>query len=136
MAKFKWAGLLALIVFSINSIHAASPRTNYLLHCSGCHLGNGEGAPPNVPTLVGELGRMLAVPQMRSYLARIPGASQAPLSDGELTEVINWLLLEYNADTLPEKFQQLSVEEVSAARKNILADPLKYRTQYWKAYAN
>ncbi|HIN90040.1 MAG TPA: hypothetical protein EYN04_05335 [Porticoccaceae bacterium] len=73
---------------------------------------------------------------MREYLVRIPGATQAPIDDAELTAVINWMLEEFNADTLPRGFEYLSVEEVTAARKNILADPLKYRTRYWKAYQN
>lgn len=117
-----------------NSLFAVSPRTNFLLYCSGCHLTNAEGKPPNVPTLVGELGRMLSVADMRSYLVRIPGASQAPISDAELTEVINWLLEEYNADTLPDGFVMLSEDEVTTARKQVLADPLKYRETYWKPY--
>ena len=79
---------------------------------------------------------MLSVPQMREYLVRIPGATQAPINDAELTAVINWVLEEFNADTLPEGFEYLSVEEVTAARKKLLADPLKYRTRYWKAYPN
>lgn len=77
---------------------------------------------------------MISVPEMRSYLVRIPGASQAPISDADLTEVINWLLYEFNSDTLPANFEEYTEEEVSTARKNILADPLKYRAEYWKSY--
>ena len=71
---------------------------------------------------------------MRQYLVRIPGASSAPISDAALTEVINWLLTEFNSDTLPRHFEKLSVDEVSEARKKILADPLKYRELHWKPY--
>ena len=129
------AGLI-LLLFANSGIYAASPRINFLLYCSGCHRPNGEGKPPNVPTLHQELGRMLSVPQMRDYLMRIPGVTQAPINDAELTDVINWVLEEFNADTLPTGFEYLSVDEVTAARKNILADPLRYRAQYWKAYGN
>ncbi len=128
--------ILLLLLIASNLVSAASPRINFLLYCSGCHRPGGEGKPPNVPTLHHELGRMLSVPQMREYLVRIPGATQAPIDDAELTAVINWMLEEFNADTLPRGFEYLSVEEVTAARKNILADPLKYRTRYWKAYQN
>ena len=79
---------------------------------------------------------MLSVPEMRGYLVRIPGASQAPLSDEDLADVVNWVLEEFNSETLPENFQRLSTAEVSAARRNVLADPLKYRIKYWKAYEN
>lgn len=114
--------------------NAASPRTNYLLHCSGCHLPGGEGAPPNVPTMHNELGRMMTVPAMRAYLVRVPGSAQSSLSDAELTEVVNWMLVEFNAETLPADFEPLSTMEVTRARKEILADPLDYRIQHWRGY--
>ncbi len=113
---------------------SASPRTNYLLYCSGCHLPSGIGNPPNVPTLHDELGRMMTAEEMRSYLVRVPGSSQTPLSDAELADVVNWVLYEFNAGTLPEDFRPISAEEVAASRGTILADPLKYRIRYWKDY--
>jgi cytochrome c553 len=126
--------IAGIFLLTSSEVFAASPRTNYLLFCSGCHRPSGEGKHPNVPTLVAELGRMMSVPEMRQYLVRIPGASSAPVSDAELTEVINWLLQEFNSDTLPRNFEKLSVDEVSEARKKILADPLKYRELHWKSY--
>ncbi len=125
--------IILLLAFSAAS-QAATPRTNYLLYCSGCHLVNGEGNHPNVPTLHGELGRMMTVPAMRDYLVQVPGAAQAPIDDEELTAVINWVLEQWNSDTLPENFNALTLDEVSAARKEILADPLRYRIENWKDY--
>jgi hypothetical protein len=130
---FAVIGLATLLSSNVN---AASPRINYLLYCSGCHLVNGEGKSPNVPTLRDELGRMVGVAEMRSYLVRIPGASQAPIDDAELAEVINWLLQEFNSNTLPPDFETFTTEEVTEARKQVLADPLSYRTQYWKEYSD
>ena len=128
--------LFLLTALFSSSAFAASPRINYLLYCSGCHRVNGEGKPPNVPTLREELGNMVGVEEMRSYLVRIPGASQAPINDSELAEVINWVLQEFNADTLPAGFEKYTGEEVSEARKHVLADPLRYRAEYWKEYSN
>ncbi|MDG2249390.1 MAG: hypothetical protein P8N11_00980 [Gammaproteobacteria bacterium] len=124
---------LAIVLFS-TSLFAASPRINYLLYCSGCHRPAGEGNPPNVPTLHDELGRMMSIEQMRGYLARVPGSAHAPITNAELAEVLNWILEEFSANTLPEDFKKLSVEEVTEARSQILADPNKYRANYWKAY--
>ena len=124
---------LAIVLFS-TSLFAASPRINYLLYCSGCHRPAGEGNPPNVPTLHDELGRMMSIEQMRGYLARVPGSAHAPITNAELAEVLNWILEEFSANTLPENFKKLSVEEVTEARSQILADPNKYRANYWKAY--
>jgi|TARA_B100000315_G_scaffold256678_1_gene303188 hypothetical protein len=126
--------LFMVLLVTSNAVFAASPRINYLLYCSGCHRPTGESYPPNVPTLLDELGMMLSVPQMRSYLVRVPGSNNAPIDDEALTGVLNWILQEFNADTLPDGFQELSTAEVSAARADLLADPNKYRETYWKAY--
>lgn len=131
----KFCIALALVVFAWPaSSFAASARINYLLHCSGCHLPGGEGAPPNVPTMHAELGRMMSVPEMRAYLVRVPGSAQSSLSDSELAEVVNWMLQEFNTATLPPDFEPLSANEVATARKSILADPLQYRIQFWRNY--
>jgi len=131
-----WLIILALGWLVSQTANAASARINYLLYCSGCHLPSGEGKSPNVPTLHNELGRMISVPEMRSYLVRIPGASQAPISDSELADVTNWILEEFNAQTLPVNFEKYTGGEVTQARENVLADPLKYRIRYWKEYAD
>ncbi|MGI9252042.1 MAG: c-type cytochrome [Pseudohongiellaceae bacterium] len=129
------AGLISLsVLLASTTSFAASPRTNYLRYCSGCHLPDAQGAPPNVPSLHNELGRMMQVSQMRAYLVQVPGSAQAPISDGELAAVVNWLLSEYNSSTLPADFKPLTAEEVGIARQHILADPLQHRIRYWKDY--
>ena len=109
----------------------ASPRSDFLLHCAGCHLPDGTGLPPSVPSLAGPLGAIAASPEGRDYLARVPGASQAPLSDEELAAVLNWVLEELNAETLPVPFEPLTGEQVRFSRSRVLADPLKLRNELW-----
>lgn len=112
----------------------ADARAQYLLHCGGCHLPDGRGAPPEVPTLRANLGRLLAYPDGRRYLARVPGASQAPLSDAGLAAVLNWMLAEFNGDTMPADMVPLTAEEVAEARAQVLADPLRERARIWAAH--
>ena len=126
--------LALLFALVTHSVFAASTRINYLLYCSGCHRPLGEGNPPNVPTLHNELGLMMSVQEMRGYLARVPGSAHAPITDAELTDVLNWMLEQFNADTLPEDFKKLTVEEVTKAREESLADPNQYRADFWKPY--
>ena len=103
-------------------------RSNYLLACRGCHLADGSGVPPEVPSLQNTLSQFAASPEGRNYLVRVPGASQSRLNDAQLAEVINWVLTEFNADTLPNDFQPFTATEVTSARKQILADPVKLRS--------
>ena len=106
---------------------AGDAQARYLLHCRGCHLANGTGVPPDVPTLVDEIGRLVATPVGREYVVRVPGVSQSALNDEGLASVLNWILETFNADTLPADFRPYSTGEIAEARKKVLADPLRYR---------
>jgi hypothetical protein len=112
----------------------ADPRADYLLHCGGCHLPDGRGAPPEVPTLINTLGPIADSAEGRDYLVRVPGASQTPLSDEQLAQVMNWVLTNFNAETLNRNFQPLSGREVGKSRQRILADPIKRRQTLWPDY--
>ena len=92
-------------------------------------MPDGSGLTNVVPTLHDTMGRIVAEPEGRSYIVRVPGASQAPITDEKLTAVLNWMLTEFSSETLPENFEPLTVEEVRHARSQLLADPLKYRAQ-------
>ena len=105
------------------SARAEQPAAvNYMLHCMGCHLPDGSGGPPDVPDVRGEMGRLLAVEGGREYLVQVPGASQAPISDKELAEVVNYMLVTFNAHTLPGDYVPLSEDEVSTWRADWLPD--------------
>ena len=127
--------LAAVLVFCLAaSVSRADPRADYLLHCGGCHLPNGAGAPPEVPTLINTLGPIVASPEGRDYVVRVPGASQTPLDDKRLADVMNWVLTTFNADTLGASFKPLTGAEVGKSRRQVLADPLKLRRSLWPEY--
>ena len=123
------AGLLAFAAPAM-----ADTKTDYLLHCSGCHLADGSGAPDDVPSLRDGLGWIVSVAEGRGYLVRVPGSSQALLNDAELAAVINWVLTEFNSDTLADEFKPLTAKEVGRARSDVLMDPLKFRAELWRHY--
>lgn len=123
-----------LLLLGLAGSGMADPRSDYLLHCAGCHLPDGSGLPPEVPSLAGPLGAIVASPAGRDYVARVPGAAQAPLSDSELAAVLNWILEQFNADTLPESFVPMDGREVGRSRARVLTDPLKVRDELWPAH--
>ncbi len=126
--------LLAVLFAACVLPARADPEKNYLLHCSGCHLPNGIGDPPNTPSLRDTIGKIVATAEGRDYIIRVPGSSQTPMSDQQLADVLNWMLTEFNSATLPENFEPLSAIEVGESRGQILADPLKYRARLWPDY--
>ena len=129
--------LLLVVALCTNATLAGyTPRDAYLLHCGGCHLADGRSNPPEVPDLRDELGKIVAIPGGRDYLARVPGASQAPVTDEDLARILNWVLHRFNADSLPADFTPLTGEEVGRSRRNVLKDPLKHRAVLWERYAS
>ena len=128
---YKLQLIAAILLLTTSGPAYTSARTDYLLHCAGCHLPQGKGVPPEVPTLVESLGRIAASEEGRDYIARVPGASQAPITDAQLAAVLNWVLLEFNSETLPESFRPLTAREVGKSRSRVLSDPLKMRRTLW-----
>lgn len=122
---------LAIALLALASTAQAEPRSQYLLHCAGCHLADASGIPALVPPLAGTLGRIAGSRAGRDYLARVPGSAQAPLTDEQLAAVLNWLLFEFNRDSLPPDFRPLRAAEVGKARAQVLADPLRFRRELW-----
>ncbi len=71
----------------------------------------------------------MASPDGREYIVRVPGVSQANLSDARLAAVLNWVLTEFNTDSLPADFAPYTAEEVGEARVKVLVDPLRTREE-------
>ncbi len=118
--------VLALSVFIVTHAHA-SPRSNYLLHCGGCHLENGGGTPPEVPDLRVDLDWIASSPEGRSYLTRVPGASQVPLSDEKLAEVLNWIFETYYPGR--DDIRPFTGAEIARTRPQPLWDPIGARRE-------
>ena len=112
----------------------AAARFDYLLHCSGCHRPDGTGSAPDVPSLRGAVGSLVSTPKGREYIARVPEVAQSPLDDEDLARLLNWVLQEFNAETLPQGFRPLEGAEVGTARARILADPIRARRTIVGAY--
>jgi hypothetical protein len=90
-------------------------------------MADGSGVPPAVPSLRNTLGPFTATDEGRGYLVRVPGVLQSRLNDRQLAEVINWVLTEFNGETLAADFRRFTEAEVAAWRKEILADPASMR---------
>ena len=101
---------------------AESPRVLYMLHCQGCHLSDGAGKPGEVPSLVGTLGRFLAVPGGRAFLVQVPGSAHSPLSDAELASVLNWMVAAFGSPADSSGFVPYDAAEVAQHRATPLVD--------------
>lgn len=119
--------LLKATALLVTACHAsADPRAEYLLHCGGCHLEQGQGMPPEIPDLRLDVGRFAATPQGRAYLVGVPGVAQSPLTDAGLAGVLNWMLATFYPEATVAPF---SVDEIATLRAQPLRDPLKRRAE-------
>lgn len=119
----------ALLLLTVTGIVRADPKTDYLLYCRGCHLANGAGVTPVVPTLIDELGKLLQVKGGREYIVRVPGVSQSDMNDRKLAAVLNWVVTEFNSGTTPDDFEPYTAEYIASVRNKVLADPLRHRAE-------
>ncbi len=93
---------------------------HWTLNCQGCHRPDGTGSAGTTPSLAGTTARFLAVPGGREYLCRVPGVATSPLSDGDLSEVLNWMLWRFDKQHLPADFLPFTAAEVGQLRRQPL----------------
>lgn len=124
--RARWASLAlgAVALIGLTATNAPdpenlSPRTNYMLHCQGCHLSDGSGMRGKVPDMRGKLGWIAVMPAGRDYIGRVPGVANSQLTDAQLARVLNWLVPEMTPQ-VAGTFVPYSANEVGKLRRNRL----------------
>lgn len=92
-------------------------QTQFTLRCGGCHGVTGRSPPKEVPKLRGAAGYFLCTPEGREYLIRLPNVSKTPLSDGDLAEVMNYVVFSLGEGKAPPGAKPYTGEEVHRLRK-------------------
>ena len=124
--------MLGLLSVAANATDPA--QADYMLNCQGCHLPDGRGFPArNVPPLNNHLGKFLHVDGGREFLVQVPGAAQSGLSDEQLAAVLNWMLISFSLNELPENFQPYQAGEVHRLRQSPLVEVTQVRTKLLNA---
>ncbi len=128
IASAALAGVIAVAVLlaAARPASGASAHVNYMLHCQGCHLPDGTATPGIIPPLVGA-ARFLSAQGGRAYLVRVPGVALSSIPDGELAELVNWMLAQFSPGQLSEDFEPYTAEEVAEYRRQPLVEVDKVR---------
>jgi hypothetical protein len=69
----------------------------------------------------------LKVPGGREFLIKVPGVMGSALSDAEIAEVTNWMLIDGIGRSPPGRFQPYTEKEVQEARRSPLVDVMQSR---------
>lgn len=121
------AGMLlaGLAVALAHPASAETPRTLYLLKCSGCHRADGQGATDaGVPPFPGFIADLARDPGGRTYMLHVPGVVGSGLNDADLTAVLNYLLDRWSGATDAKRF---TPQEVATLRAVSVNDVVSYR---------
>ena len=123
-AASAWLGLLlgaslgpGLTACAVAETPASSAEQNYMLRCQGCHGAEGRGVAHKVPSLRDSVGKLVLTDDGRDFLMRVPGAANSPLSDAQLADVLNWLVLRFGGAALPKPAPGFTAADVTAARR-------------------
>jgi cytochrome c553 len=132
-ARHFGAAALLLAGCAAPTLHAQEPQAlpagvqnpqrawqNWALNCQGCHRPDGTGSAGTTPSVAGTVAKFLSVAQGREYLMRVPGVATSPLSDQDLSEVLNWMLWRFDREDVPADFVPFTAAEVGNFRKRPL----------------
>jgi len=100
--------------------YVTKPQYDWVMHCQGCHGADALGTPGSVPRLAGTVARFLKVEAGRAYLGRVPGVAFAALSDSDVAALLNWVVLRFDFDHVPQGFTPYSREEIGQLRRSPL----------------
>lgn len=142
MRKFATV-LIALLAFA--PLALADGAADYGRFCASCHGATGQGTPGVFPPLAGWAGKFVGSDEGRAYLVHVvafglqgPISAQgktyngfmppfAQLSNEQIASILNYVLIEWNQDLLPENFKPLTADEVAKLRAKALT-PADVRT--------
>lgn len=109
-------------VATVSAFDANKAHFDYQMNCQGCHGPKGAGsAKRQVPPLE-KLDHFLALREGREFLIRVPGMARSPLSDADLTNLANWMLVEFSEADWNEPSEPYSVAEVTRLRNDPIVD--------------
>jgi mono/diheme cytochrome c family protein len=118
-----WLGLTASISHGAETQAAIepipAPRANYLERCGGCHGLEGVSARREVPTLRGQTGQFLCIPEGRRYLIQLPNVARVALDDDEVAAMMNYVVFELGGAS-PARYAPYTSAEVARLRQQPL----------------
>jgi mono/diheme cytochrome c family protein len=125
----QWLLAAGVLLVAASPTAAYTPRVNYQLQCMGCHHGDGAGENGRVPDMRTTVVPFSALSEGRDYILRVPGVAQAPLSDGEIAALLNWIARTLSTVPVPADFRDYTEAEVAASRHQPLTSVKQRRAE-------
>lgn len=131
--------IVVLLLVASRAVASASGSSIFSTNCSPCHQPGGRGVPGAYPPLKDAIGAYVRVPEGRAYLAHVvtfgmTGAISSQgqtyngfmqpwsqLTDADLADVLNHILIDFNAALLPSGFVPFTADEANQLRAKPLS---------------
>ncbi len=139
MSRQNWLIRLVLVWMVSNLLgpvafaQTRNASNNYILHCSGCHGGDGAGSPAGGIPSLSLIKSFTSDAEGRKYLMQVPGIAYSGLSDKEIAAVVNYVAARWGEAAVP--FQSFTAEEVGQLREVDIEDIVGFRRHLAKRYA-
>ena len=105
------------------------PASAYLQNCGGCHGINGTSSDIAVPSLLGQVGSFLCLPEGRRYIVRLPNVALAPVSDKELAELMNFVIAFDPKPSMPGAGPYTAAEVGELRRNPLIAQTISVQRE-------
>ena len=125
--------LLVVLAVAASTSARATPHNDYMLKCMGCHGPAGAAVTGKVPPLKDHVARFLSVEGGREFLVQVPGARQTPLNDKAVADLLNWLVVHFDAAHVPADFVPYAEVEVKALRAHRIGNVVTTRADLMRA---
>lgn len=103
-------------------------QTQYLLHCSGCHGGDGQGyIAKGIPPFPDVVGKFLLHPEGRNYLVNVGGSRTSAIGHAQRAAILNWIVETWDADNAPEGNRPFDESEVASLYERWEGDSARLR---------
>ncbi len=99
-----------------------SVRSNYVVHCAGCHGMDGSGSALGRVPDMRRLGQFLQIDGGRDFVIKVPGVMGSGLDDRQVADVTNWVLTTLAKASVPADHIPYDESEVRRARSTPLVD--------------
>ena len=105
----------------------SSPKSLYILKCSGCHRVDGTGAPEaGIPPFPGFIAPLAGNAEGRVYIAHVPGIVGSRLSNEQLSDVLNYVIDEWSGEDSTDT-PRFTAEELAELREVPVTNIVEYR---------
>ncbi len=122
---------------SIHGISEDAPiASKYMLYCGGCHGLDGKGeVDADVPMLPPKVGAFLNDDEGPWYLVNVGGVMSAGISDTDAAAIMNYVMLQFGGDTMPDPNYRFTAEQIAKLRATPPNDLVALRKRIEKRLA-